>query len=1004
MLEHSMDAGFELRSPSYLAESPTTREVHEPVWRQFDASWYLSRYPSVAAQVTASNFVDAEAYYMELGCRLGHSPNMFFDESWYLAAYPDIMAHVAAAGVRSGFAHYCEEGYRTRSPHWLFDQKYYLAQNLDVTSGLLDRLGLSNGYDHYLTFGDEELRSGHRFFQADLFQQNDSLHGGVAHVLAPFMRFLAAGCLAGSTTRVSWYFDPSWYLRAYPEVGEEIEKGWWSSALHHFLCNRNPQFHSPLEWFSEEFYCRTYPDVLEAINNGFFRNGYQHFLSHGAIERRRPHPDVDLASYFHSGQVRSDLGRGEFLDVFSYWLAHAADRTGLAEQGPIEDAQGRRLAVRVAETMLLQFARRKLDFSFTGAATISVIMVVHDQFALTMMALSSLRACSRQKIELILVDSGSHDDTRHINRYISGAEVIRLDRNAGLLISRNIALTYATAQATLYLDNNLTLGINAIELALSRLFSDEHIGAVGGKVIGANGVLQEAGSIIWRDGSTVGYLCGADPNIPEANFVRDVSFCNATFLLLRTSVLKRLGGFYHDHQPAGHEETDLCVRLHKAGYRIVYDPSVVIQHVDHGPFEAIAPELMTAPGQVKFAGKHLDWLRYQYPSQQRNALFARSPRPSRGRILYVEDRIPLRGQGSGYVRSNDIIHVMSQLGYQVTVYPIQPATESLLEMLHELPETAEVLHDRGLEQLPGFIAERAGFYDILWIGRVHNLELLLPIFNDTSVSLPAFSVVLDTEGVSTPRSMEHALLRGLEPGEKLETLLRRELACAYFCQKIVAVSERDAALVRLAGHGDAAVLGHMMEPTPTPAGWQDRSGLLFLGAIHEDNSPNYDSLEWFVTQVLPLLRDRLSREVRFSIAGYINHKVDMSKFGLDSRVDMLGPVDDLSALYDAHRVFVVPTRFAAGMPYKVHEAAAYGMPIVASELICQQVGWADGAEIISGGSNDAACFADRIMKLYNEQDLWNIVRAGALARIEADHGRKDYAARLGRILEDVVAE
>ena len=275
---------------------------------------------------------------------------------------------------------------------------------------------------------------------------------------------------------------------------------------------------------------------------------------------------------------------------------------------------------------------------------------------------------------------------------------------------------------------------------------------------------------------------------------------------------------------------------------------------------------------------------------------------------------------------------------------------------------------------------------------------------DASSALPDHSVVLDTEAIAAPRLVEQARVLGRTLEHDLETMLRQELACAYFCQKIVAVNERDAALIRLTGHGKVSVLGHLKEPVPTPASWRERSGLLFLGAVHETASPNYDSLSWFVKEVLPLLDGRLPPEMRVSIAGYVDRRVDMSPLGRNRRVDLLGPVGDLPALYDAHRVFVAPTRFAGGIPFKVHEAAAHGLPIVATELLCRQVGWTDGTAILSGGTDDPAAFADQVAALYGDEARWNALRAEALRRIEAENSRSAYLDRLGEILHDVTAE
>ena len=192
-------------------------------------------------------------------------------------------------------------------------------------------------------------------------------------------------------------------------------------------------------------------------------------------------------------------------------------------------------------------------------------MVLHDRFALTLMAIGSLRANFAGEIELILVDSGSTDETRHIARYVRGARCLRFDTNIGFLHGCNAALNWVTADTVLYLNNDIELAPGALAAALRRLASDSGIGAVGGKIVRAHGLLQEAGNIIWRDGTTQGYLRDQSPLVPEANFVRDTWFCSGVFLLARTELLRQLEGFDVAYAPAYYEDADLCVRIGAGG-------------------------------------------------------------------------------------------------------------------------------------------------------------------------------------------------------------------------------------------------------------------------------------------------------------------------------------------------------------------------------------------------------------------------------------------------------
>jgi O-antigen biosynthesis protein len=173
---------------------------------------------------------------------------------------------------------------------------------------------------------------------------------------------------------------------------------------------------------------------------------------------------------------------------------------------------------------------------------------------------------------------------------------------------------------------------------------------------------------------------------------------------------------------------------------------------------------------------------------------------------------------------------------------------------------------------------------------------------------------------------------------------------------------------------------------------------LFVGAIHTMDHPNHDGLTWFVDEVLPLIERVLRWETRLTIAGYIGPRVTLDRFRGHPRVTLRGPVADLTPLYDANRVFVAPARFAAGIPYKVHEAAGFGIPVVATTLLARQLGWADGEAIGAAEFTDPRAFAARVIDLYRNATLWTNMRAAALARVTAELTPDLFASRLEALL------
>ena len=759
-------------------------------------------------------------------------------------------------------------------------------------------------------------------------------------------------------------------------------------ALYDVLCR---DIIDPGPVFSLEFY-KSQLDLSEPLQGGLLR----HFLETGLLRGLKPNASFDPLSYYRwvegkTFDVRSSLR----LFVLS------ASVTQEAAREPPTEGQAKTLFRMNAETTQLFHKQNPLHFGFAGTPDLSVIIVIHNNFTLTLQTLASLRTNYPGPIELILVDSGSTDETRHLAQYVTGACLLRFESNIGFVRGCNTGLEIATADTVLYLNNDVELAEGAIANALRRLQSDAAIGAVGAKVLRTHGQLQEAGCIMWRDGWTVGYQRDQSPLIPEANFVRDVDFCSAVFLLARASVLHDLGGFDDAFAPAYFEDADLCLRIREAGYRIVYDPAVLVHHLEYGTSQNVAdPHQRINEAHRIFAQKHRNRLRLCYTSDIRAQLFARSVGAVPGRVLLIEDQLPLRRLGSGFVRSNDIIGIMAGLGYHVTVYPVQQKDHNLASVYADFPDTVEVIHDRSLRDLEQFLKNRRGYYNTIWIARTHNLDLVKPILEKGGVDvLGGVRVVLDTEAIGATREAQRLALLGLPAPFDVGQAVQQELRNAYFCQNIVAVNQQEARQLAFLGFADVKVLGHLRPLALTPRDWHERAGLLFVGAMPAMDTPNYDSLCWFVDEVLPLIEQALGYETRLTIAGFIGTDVDMGRFHDHPRITLRGAMADLTPLYNTHRVFVAPTRYAAGLPYKVHEAASHGLPVVATDLLRRQLGWEDGQDLLAAEPTDPVAFARQVLALYRSETLWNHIRTGAAERIRSECGRETWERVVAEILQ-----
>lgn len=968
-------------------------------WAVFDLDWYLAAYPEAAADLPNVNFYSVLRQYLDVGQAAGHSPNMYFDETWYRACNPDVVVAISEGRVESGFDHYCRDGFRDRSPHWLFDEKRYRELYRDITDAALVECQLPNGYAHYLMLGDKEGRINSPFFDPEMF----AACLAKAEIDAPpedglFTIYLRLSGMQPEC-RTTKYFDPEWYRATYPEAVEAIARGAYRNALHHYLTNPTPLAFDPLPVFSEQIYISANPDVAHAVAIGQFRCGYLHFLANGAAELRAAGPRLDLQWYYsNNAKVRADLAAGRAPDAFAHYLTigQAMGLTGAPPPDPAEREPAPMMLYRArGSAPLPTVARRGLDFTCTGVPAVSVIMLLRDEFTVTLQSLAALRDRMPGPMELVLIDRDSHDETRHIHRYVRGARVLRFDLPLGAAAMRSAALGMVGAPIVLLLGSDTEPAHDAIAAALDRFADNPDIGAIGGRIVGPDGRLRTAGGIIWRDGSLTHYMRDAPALAPEANFVRDVDFCSSDLLLARTAVLQQLEGFDTQFTTPDYGDADLCLRIITAGHRVVCDPNVlgfqlgVNEPVKGGEEETAA-----------FFRKHIDRLRFRYLPDPKVEIFARALDKHRERLLFLEDMVPLRMIGSGFVRSNDLVRVLASMGVFVTVFPLRQHKFDIAAVYADMPDTVEVMHDRSLADLGALFNERVGYYDLIWVARTHNLERILLLLKQatTGTGRPPL-VVLDTEAITALREAALHRLTGQDADFDVDAAILKEFANAHHCQSISVVTQQEAAILRDLGFSDVKVIGHIRDLAPTPRAFEERSGILFVGAIHEIPSPNYDGLCWFVDEVLPLIEAELGWETRLSVVGYTGAGVTMDRFRAHARVTLRGAVVDTTPLYNAHRVFIAPARYAAGSPYKVYEAASFGLPVVATELLREQVGWEDGKEILAADAADPARFAAQVVRLYRDAALWQSVRDNALARLAAENGRDQYVRVLNEILE-----
>ncbi|EQD45096.1 glycosyl transferase family protein, partial [mine drainage metagenome] len=318
------------------------------------------------------------------------------------------------------------------------------------------------------------------------------------------------------------------------------------------------------------------------------------------------------------------------------------------------------------------------------------------------------------------------------------------------------------------------------------------------------------------------------------------------------------------------------------------------------------------------------------------------------RVLVIDDRVPYPSLGAGYPRAAEILRTLVADGWFVTFYPVLFPHDNQAAIRAAFPRGIEFMLGLGQGGLRHFLAERQDYYHIIMISRPHNMRDFLA----TAPNEIAARIIYDAEAIFAPREWRRREIvdRPLSRSRR-EAMLRAEMDLARTAQTVIAVSQSDARAFREAGCADVRVLGHALRVEPTEAGFDERRDFLFVGALDSDLSPNADSLLWFAGVVMPLLDRLIGDRYKLLVAGRCTAPRVIALSG--PRIRLLQRIDDLSALYARARVFVAPTRYAAGIPHKVHEAAAKGLPVVITPLLAEQLGWTHDAEVLVGATPSA---------------------------------------------------
>jgi O-antigen biosynthesis protein len=597
-------------------------------------------------------------------------------------------------------------------------------------------------------------------------------------------------------------------------------------------------------------------------------------------------------------------------------------------------------------------------------------------------------------IEIILVDDCAPEPAAQALGLVSGLEILRNHENLGFLRSCNLAAQAASGRYLLLLNNDTMLLPGCID-ALARTFAEHgDVGAVGAKLLYPDGRLQEAGGIVWQDGSAWNWGRGKDPQAPEYNYVRAVDYCSAACLLLPSQLFADLGGFDERYVPAYYEDTDLCFALRERGLRVLYQPDAQVVHFEgasHGTDEASGLKAYQVRNRQRFQQKWAAQLSRHLPNgvcPEREC-----DRIDGKRVLWVEACMLTPDQDSGSLRTWRLVALLQGLGCKVTfVAENMEACEPYTRRLQQ--QGIEVQHRPYCTSVAALLDARGSTYDVIVLCRHYVARNYVEQVRRVA---PQALLVFDTIDLHYLRLRRQSALDGsVKTRRNAELAYREELAIAAQADVTLVVSEPEARhLRREVPAARVEVLSNVHDPLPAHAvpGPEGRSGILFVGGFQ--HPPNIDAVEYYAEKIWPRFR-ALHPDTQTFVIGSRMPAWLMQK-GRELGLTMLGYVPDLEPYYRSCRLAVSPLRYGAGVKGKVNESLGHGLPVVATPTSVEGMVLRAGRDVLL--ADDPVDFAAAMSRLCADHALWATLSNAGLQRTNEQFSSQVATAALRQLLD-----